>query len=527
MEPTDITRYLDIMAKRKWWIVIPFLLTILAGLTHVLVAPKVYEAQTLILVQPQGVPEDFVRTIVSATIEDRLRTIIQQVTSRTNLERIIQKHGLFNSPENRMILDQKVVLLREHISINVSHGTRGRDREASAFTITFRGKDPRKVMKVTNDLATNFISENLKIRESQALGTSDFLSEELESAEKRLVAKENELKQYRERYMGGLPEQLGTNLSILERLQGQMEQLLSSLRDGENRRIAIQAQIAEQERERARQVETAPFPVQDEEGRDITMLRNELASLEARYTRNHPDVIHLKKAIARLETEKSEVLAQAKSAGETPALPEVDQALRRQLQDVELEIKGHKAEIKRTRSQTLWYQKKVEETPKREQELLSIERDYENLKELYNSILNRKLEAEIAVSMEKKQKGEQFRVIDPAIIPQRPVDPDTKKIILLTLALGLGLGCGLAYLTETMDTSLKTPEEVEKEFQLPVLVSMPVRYTDRELRKMKAKNVFAYVCVFGAFIVCAFGIVIGIKGVDTTLSYVKKVFSGL
>ena len=511
MEPTDITRYLDIMAKRKWWIVIPFLLTMLAGLTFVLVAPKVYEAQTLILVQPQGVPEDFVRTIVSATVEDRLRTIIQQVTSRTNLERIIQKHGLFNSPENRMILDQKVVLLREHISINVSHGTRGRDREASAFTITFRGKDPRKVMKVTNDLATNFISENLKIRESQALGTSDFLSEELESAEKRLVAKENELKQYRERYMGGLPEQLGTNLSILERLQGQMEQLLSSLRDGENRRIAIQAQIAEQERERARQVETAPFPVQDEEGRDITMLRNELASLEARYTQNHPDVIHLKKAIARLEAEKSEVLDQAKSAGETPALPEVDQALRRQLQDVELEIKGHKAEIKRTRSQTLWYQKK----------------DYENLKELYNSILNRKLEAEIAVSMEKKQKGEQFRVIDPAIIPQRPVDPDTKKIILLTLALGLGLGCGLAYLTETMDTSLKTPEEVEKEFQLPVLVSMPVRYTDRELRKMKAKNVFAYVCVFGAFIVCAFGIVIGIKGVDTTLSYVKELFSGL
>jgi uncharacterized protein involved in exopolysaccharide biosynthesis len=260
MEPTDITRYLDIMAKRKWWIVIPFLLTILAGLTHVLVAPKVYEAQTLILVQPQRVPEDFVRTIVSATVEDRLRTIIQQVTSRTNLERIIQKHGLFSSRENRMILDQKVVLLREHISINVSHGTRGRDRDASAFTITFRGKDPRKVMKVTNDLATNFISENLKIRESQALGTSEFLSEELESAEKRLAVKEEELKQYRERYMGGLPEQLGTNLSILERLQGQMEQLLSSLRDGENRRIAIQAQIAEQKRERARQAETYPEP---------------------------------------------------------------------------------------------------------------------------------------------------------------------------------------------------------------------------------------------------------------------------
>jgi polysaccharide chain length determinant protein (PEP-CTERM system associated) len=342
---------------------------------------------------------------------------------------------------------------------------------------------------------------------------------------KRLIKSEEELKQYRETYMGGLPEQLKTNLSILERLQGHLDQTNSSLRDGENRKITIQSQITEQEREREK---TTDQPhVQDKEGKDISTLRNELASLETRYTENHPDVIRLKKRIAQLEAERSETSTQTSPTVKTPALPEADQTLRRQLQEVELEIKGYKDEIKKTRSQIAWYEKKVEETPKREQELLSLERDYENLEELYNSILSRKLEAEIAVSMEKKQKGEQFRIIDEAIIPLRPVEPDMKRIMLLTLALGFGLGCGLAYLKEVLDTSFRTPEDVEKEFQLPVLVSMPIRYTLREVKSIKRKKVLAAVCVGVGFFLSAIGIVFAVKGVDTTLSYVKEIISGL
>ena len=171
MEPFEITKYKDMAARRKWWIVIPFLLTLLAGLTYVLVAPKIYEAQTLILVQPQRVPEDFVRSIVPDTVEGRLRTITQQVTSRTNLEKIIREYGLYGSPDKDTLMGSKVLLLRQNININVSH-SRTRDRDTNAFTITFRGKDPRKVMQVTNALASNFIEENIRTRESQALGTS-------------------------------------------------------------------------------------------------------------------------------------------------------------------------------------------------------------------------------------------------------------------------------------------------------------------------------------------------------------------
>jgi protein tyrosine kinase modulator len=334
------------------------------------------------------------------------------------------------------------------------------------------------------------------------------------------MKKEEKLKIYREKFMGGLPEQLETNLRILERLQGQVDQLHNNLRDAENRRIIIQKGIEESKKRGSHVISS--LPVQGGEPNDLISLKNQLASLEARYTEKHPDVIRLKKMIDKLEAEEPETSSD--EVEQKPALPQADNALIRQLNDIQLEINGLKTEIGKVKSQIKWYQTKVEETPKREQELLSLQRDYSNLKELYNSLLNRKLEAEIAVSMEKKQKGEQFRVIDPAKIPTRPIEPDVRKIILITLALGLGLGGALAYLTEIMDTSYKTPDEAEKELDMPILVSIPLRYTDRELRLIKRKQRLAYASVSVGFVLSAIGIVIATKGVDQTINYIKNIF---
>ena len=277
MDTFDITKYIEMALRRKYWIIIPFLVSVLGGLGYFLKAPKVYEAQTLILVQPQEVPRDYVRSIVSTSVENRLRTITQQVTSRTNLEKIIQRYNLLKGRTVSLRIDNMVSSLRRRISIDVSGGNRR--QETSTFTIAFRGKDPNSVMKVTNALASNFIAENLRIREAQAQGTSIFLADELESARRRLLENEKELKDYKERYMGGLPEQLQTNLSILTGLQGQVEQINSNLRDAENRKIVFQTRIAEQSRTRVGFA--ASLGGQSEETRDIQSLRNELASLEA------------------------------------------------------------------------------------------------------------------------------------------------------------------------------------------------------------------------------------------------------
>ena len=519
MESFEIEKYLEMALRRKYWIIILFLLSILGGLSFFLVAPRIYEATTLFLVQPQRVPEEFVRSIVSTSVEDRVRTISEQVTSRTNLEKIIEEFRLLDSDNSHMSIDSMVAGLRKRIKIDVK-GERG--RVTSMFTIAFRDKNPETAMKVTNALASNFVSENLKIREAQALGTSIFLADELESVKKQLMEKESELAEYRERYMGGLPEQLRTNLSILERLQLQQDQLNNNLRDAENRKILIQTQLTEQTRQGPKISNSQTIRNQDD--RDIQSLRNELASLEGRYTGKHPDVVRLRETIANLERERAEAdPAKPGSIGKNSPLSSVDSALRRQYQDLDLETKNLKAEIKKIQSQIGYYEKKVEETPKREQELLSLNRDYENLREVYNSLLGRKLEAGIAVSMEKKQKGEQFRVIDPAKVPTEPVSPDMRKILLMTLALGLGLGCGLAYLMEMMDSSYKSPDELEQELKIPVLINVPFFYTRKEQRNRRIKEFLKAASVSVGFVLSAVGIVFTLKGVDNTMNFVKNI----
>lgn len=523
MDPFDITKYLDIALRRKYWIIIPFLLSALGGFSYFLIAPKIYEAQTLILVQPQRVPESFVQSIVSTSVEDRLRTITQQVTSRTNLEKITKEYYSAAELNHFLDVDSMVTALRGKISINVTGGNRG--HETSTFTIVFRDENPETVMKVTNALASNFITENLKIREAQALGTSSFLADELEAVKKRLVDKEEELKTYREKYMGALPEHLDTNLTILQRLQGKLDQLHSNLRDAENRKIVVQAQITEQSPNRSELIISSTGGVR--EGTDIKSLRNQLASLEAKYTSKHPDIIRLKETIANLEHERLESKGNPASTDKASTLQEANPIVLGQLRDIENEIASFKNEIQKTLSQISAYERKVEETPKREQELLSLNRDYGNLRELYSSLLNRKLEAQIAVSMEKKQKGEQFMVIDPAKVPTRPVKPDIRKVLLLTLFLGLGMGCGLAYMKEIMDTSFKSPEEVENELKLPVLVSVPFFYTNRETKAHRIKEGLKATAVGVAFVLSTVGIVLATKGVDTTVTFAKTFLANL
>jgi uncharacterized protein involved in exopolysaccharide biosynthesis len=343
------------------------------------------------------------------------------------------------------------------------------------------------------------------------------MADELESVRKRLAEKEEELKGYRERYMGGLPDQLNANLAVLQRLQSQMDQLSKNLGDAENRKILIQQTVDEARKGRQALLPSSP---QGQEVKDLASLRNELAALEARYTPNHPDVVRLKKTIETLEA--SETKAGTDPAGKTVGLSRAEQVLVQQLRDIDLDIASTKAEMKKVQGEMIAYQKRVEDTPKREQELFSIQRDYENMKVLYDSLLKRKLEADIAVSMEKKQKGEQFRVIDPAKVPIRPVEPDVKRILLMVLALGFGLGGGLAYLREMMDTSFKAPDEAEKELDMKILVSIPFRYTEAEIRRKKAKEVFKAASVGVGFAVGAVAIVVATKGFDETLSYLKS-----
>ncbi|MFZ7112049.1 MAG: GNVR domain-containing protein, partial [Desulfatiglandales bacterium] len=266
------------------------------------------------------------------------------------------------------------------------------------------------------------------------------------------------------------------------------------------------------------------------ESGELEALRRQVKLLEVRYTKNHPDVRRLREMIGKLEAEEA-ASAETQAGLETTqeeAIPEFSMGqnfLQPQLEQINAEIRGLQHEIAKVQEQTAVYRSRVEQTPERQLELLEISRDYENLKALYDSMLNRKLEAEVSLNMEKKQKGEQFRVIDPAKLPEKPVEPDVRRILMLTLLLGLALGGGMAYGVEFIDTSFKNPEDLEKELKIPVLVSMPIRYTERELKGQRRKRLLLACSVGLVFMASATAIVIAAKGFDGTVNYVKNLLN--
>lgn len=499
---------LETAKRRRWVILIPLTLSIIVGIYMAIVLPKVYEARTLILIEPQRVPQNYVQSIVTEAPGERINTIAQQIMSRTNLEKIISDFGLFAEPERaNMYMEDKVDSLRKRISVDVIQDRRGAD----AFTIQYRDSEPIRVMKVANGLAMYFINENIKVRETQASGTSEFLEAELESMRVRLEQLEEKIKEYRRTNMGELPEQLETNLRILDRLQETLTDRQEGLRQARMRLADLNAQAAI----RPQQVFVIGGDGSAGGGRSIQDLKSELENMRSRYTQEHPDIIRLKKMIAEMEANQQD------GGPSENGLDNLPQPLRRQIFEVRNEIQLIEREIDKSKLQIADYERRIEVTPKREQELLSLRRDYQNIQASYDSLLARKLEADIAVNMERKQKGEQFRIIDPARQPERPVEPNMLKLFAIVMLAGLGLGGGGAFLLEYFNSTFRKADEIENFLHVPVLATIPGLLSKKKLLLVRLNNICSV-----AFLAVAVGLMgifgfICARGPELAMSVVK------
>ncbi len=499
-----------ILRRRRWVIMVPCSIALLAGIFLAIMLPRVFEAKTMILVEGQKVPENYVQSIVTEDTSQRIATISQQILSRTNLEKIIEDFNLFKgSQKNQGHIEDQVANLRSRISIEVIRDGR---RQTEAFTIGFKGRDPEKVMRVANGLASYFIDENLKGRETQAIGTSTFLEAELETMRLKLEQFEEKMKNYRKTYMGELPEQLETNLRIIERLQMALTGRQQSLRDARTRLDNLNSRATNRE---PSVVIIGGDRRANEETASLEGLRSQLEAIQSRYTDKHPDIQRLKKQIAELEISANTTDAESAMGSWIPF------ELRQRILEANREIQFEEDEIEGLKMQIAEYQRRVENIPKREQEMLGLRRDYENVQSIYESLLTRKLEADIAVNMERKQKGEQFRIIDSARIPQKPIAPNLKKLFMLSIAAGLALGFGLALFLENTIPSYRRPDEIEKQFNVPVLVSIPQLMSPKQLLIGKLNTVasIAYsVVLFGLIGIFAF---ISFTGADAAIDALR------
>src|SRR5215510_7090337 len=426
--------------RRKWLAILVFVVPFVAATTVIFSLPPFYRATVLVLVEGQQVPETFVPATVTSQLETRLHTINQEILSRARLESLITRFGLYPAQRKQAQNEELVERMRRDIKLDLktTPGREGYRSATTAFTLSYRGPDPQTVAQVTNTLASFYIEENLKVRERQATGTAEFLKVQLTETRKRLDELEARVSDFRRRYLGELPQQMQANLTAMENLNNQFRMNSDNQTRAIERRDSITGLLAEAASSPQLYGGTPGSPVAAEPpAARLARLRVDLATARARYTEGHPSITRLTAEIAAIE----QALAEAKSgdkidAAGLSASPYVLR-LREMLQAAESDLKVLKTEEQRLRAAIAAYQTRLENTPKREQEYLEVSRDYETTKELYASLGKRFEAAQLAESMEQRQKGEQFRVLDPAVPSGVPAAPNRLKLLAMSLVLSL------------------------------------------------------------------------------------------
>jgi protein tyrosine kinase modulator len=470
--------------RRKWLAVPVFALPFVAAVSLIYSLPAFYRSTALVLVERQQVPEAFVQSTVTSELETRLHTISQEILSRSRLEALITRFNLYPGKRNQASNEELVERMRRDVKLELkTTDTKGRPSATTAFALSYRGPDPQTVALVTNTLASFYIEENLKVRERQAMGTADFLKGQLGETRKRLDDLELRVSDFRRRHLGELPQQMQANMATLENLNMQLRITNDNQIRAAERRDSLTALLAEA----ASSPHASGAPAAPEAGgARLSRLRHELANERARYTEEHPTVARLKAEIAAAELESSKSPGGASAAAGVPSNPYA-MRLRETLGAIESEAKVLKTEEQRLRAAIASYQARVENTPKREQEFQELSRDYETTKQLYDSLGKRHEAAQLSESMEQRQKGEQFRVLDPAVPSRIPAAPNRLKLLMVSLVLSLGLAGGVLMVAEMLDTSFHSADELRAFTIIPVLVSVPRIVTEADRRRQQRR----------------------------------------
>lgn len=485
----QVRQYLNLFWYHRWWIFLSTLTLTLASAVVITSLPNQYEATTTILVDPQKIPETYVNSTVRQSLTDRLQVITQEVLSASGLTETIQQFELYPDLRKSKSRDELIEYMRKKIKIEVKNAS---GSGLGTFSLTYEGTSPEMIARVANALASRFIEWNLQSREQLAVGTTEFIAEQLEQARKSLGEQENRAREFKMSHMGEMPEQLAANLAAIAQLRVAFQANADTLNRFEQERIELKRTLELEAR-------TGGDKPTSERGRveaERRQLETQLAELRTRYTSVYPEVAHL-----------TEILQRVNKRLQTLPPPSPDsKAEESSVAAVRLEIVGREMkrlgeEQKRIESQIASYQAKADAAPLREQQLADLTRDYQISKMRYSSLLEKKYSADMAADLERKQKAERFSVLDPATVPDKPVKP-RRRLLTAFAALGsLFVSIGLVFLKEMLDVTIKAEKELKHILPptVPVLVSIPTIETPADRRR---RWWFAIVALTTSMIAC-------------------------
>ena len=491
--PEDLVR---IALRRAWLIIIPLIVGTATAAIVSTRLPAWYRSETLIMLMPQRVPDSYVKATITEKMEDRLATLEDQILSRSRLERIILDLDLYARVRRLQPLEKLVERMRKEITIKVE----GKE----SFRLSYISQDPQTVQKATQRLASLFIEENLRDREKQAEDTNDFLDSQLQDARRRLLDHEKKLEEYRRQYSGQLPSQGASNLQAIQNLQMQLQALGEATDRASERQSLLERQLADLQLPAPPTPSTAPSAEgtpADSAPLELDAARARLQVLLTRVKPNHPDVEIMQRTIRSLEAKQQQELKEASAAGRKPTDKVVSPAeairqkrsreLQAELDVLEQERRDKQQQEKRLRERVSEYQSKLDAMPSRESELVELTRDYRTLQTTYEGLLVKREDAKLAANLERRNIGEQFKVLDPARVPEQPYSPNRIVIVAGGAVGGLVIGLLIIGVIEYRDSSFTCEDEVVRLCQLPVLALVPIMISAEERGRSRKRRLAA------------------------------------
>jgi polysaccharide chain length determinant protein (PEP-CTERM system associated) len=489
---------LRIALRRKWLIVVPFVAGVVGSMFVAHGLPQLYRSETLIMVIPQRIPDSIVKSPITGTLDERLPSISGQILSRSRLERIITDFDLYQTERSRDVMEDVIVRMRADIKGPTLVGK-------ESFRLGYVSGDAKTAQKVTERLGSLYIEENLRDRESQAEGTNQFIESQLADAKGRLLEYEKKLEEYQRQYSGQLPDQLTANLQAISNAQMQLQQVSESLNRARERRLLVERQLADAQTLPAATVlpETSVAQGPPTTAQQLQAARARLEAFKLQYTPDHPDVRALERTIRDLEARAAEEARRPSQQNAIATLSPVEAARQKRVRDLgaDLDVIDHQiaanvAEESNLKKTIGGYQSKVDAVPTRRAELVELTRDYATVQTAYNELLKKQEESKLAANLERRQAGEQFRILDPASFPEKPFNHLLKlQVAVGGSLLGLLLGLALVGLLEYSDSSFKTEEDVLRLLTLPVLAIVPVLIPERERQTQRRQRIVGFAAV--------------------------------
>lgn len=475
---TEIKNLHDLIAivkRRKWSIVIPAVSLIAAAVVIALAIPPKYRSTTTILIEDQEIPRDYVTSTVTGYAEQRLHTINQRIMSTPKLLEIINRFNLYADMKSTRTTEEIIAGMRrdikfETVSADVIDPRTGRPTPATiAFTLSYEGKNPGTVQQVANVLASLYLEENLRVRAQQTEGTSQFMEAEMMGLKGQLAAVEAKIADFKGRNITSLPELSQFNLSELNRVDREIDQLTAQLRSIKEREGYLQTQLA-----------TIPTDAASQDKTRLNELRVQLGNLMSRVSENYPDVRKTRLEIAELEK-------RIRAAGQDGLGAKPDNSayitLASQLASARNEIESVNRQIAALEKKRGGYSRRIEASPKVEEGYKALLVERNNLQLKFDDISKKSLEARVAHGLEKEQKGERFTIIDSARLPEKPVSPNVTAILLIGVILALGAGVGTASLLEYSDHSVRGTDALARATGFPVLAAIPEIKTAEDMAR--------------------------------------------